>query len=72
MHHFRGLVVFALGLALTTTALGRQAPGTARIVKLIVLIAANALATILRFVAFRSWIFRPRRSSAPVAQEINL
>jgi hypothetical protein len=43
-----------------------------RIVKLIVLIAANALATILRFVAFRSWIFRPRRSSAPVAQEINL
>jgi hypothetical protein len=39
---------------------------------LIVLLAVNALATILRFVTFRSWIFRPRRPGAPDAQEINL
>jgi hypothetical protein len=30
-----------------------------------VLVAANLLATVLRFVAFRSWIFRGRRT-API------
>jgi putative flippase GtrA len=74
MHHFQGLVVFALGLALTSAALavlGRWAPDAGRTVELIVLIAANAMATILRFVAFRSWIFRPHRPrSTAAAQEM--
>jgi putative flippase GtrA len=66
--------VFALGLALTTATLAAlgHGPWHGRTVELIVFIAANVLATILRFVAFRSWIFRTRRSGAPVAQEINL
>ena len=70
LHQFQGLVVFGLGLALTTAALaalGARVPGASRAVELLVLLAANAAATVLRFVAFRSWIFRPRpaRLSTP-------
>lgn len=71
-HHFQGLVVFGLGLALTTAALAAMkqwAPDAGRAMELIVLVAANAVATILRFIAFRSWIFRPRRSVAATPQE---
>jgi hypothetical protein len=32
-------------------------PSASRPVELLVLVGANALATLLRFVAFRSWIF---------------
>ncbi|HXV93412.1 MAG TPA: glycosyltransferase [Pseudonocardia sp.] len=63
VHQVQGLVVFGLGLALTTgalAALGAWAPGASRAVELVVLVAANATATVLRFVAFRSWIFRSR------------
>jgi hypothetical protein len=31
-------------------------------VELLVLVVANALATVLRFIAFRSWIFRGHRA----------
>lgn len=50
-------------LALVTgalAALAAWAPGAGRLVEMAVLVAANALATVLRFVAFRSWIFRGR------------
>jgi putative flippase GtrA len=60
-HHVQGLIVFGLGLALTTGALAALhtwVPDAGRAVELVVLIAANALATVLRFVAYRSWIFR--------------
>jgi putative flippase GtrA len=60
-HHVQGLIVFGLGLALTTGALAALtawAPGASQAVELLVLVVANALATVLRFVAFRSWIFR--------------
>jgi putative flippase GtrA len=66
-HHAQGLLVFALGLALTSgalAALGAWWPGAGRTVELAVLVTANALATVLRFVAFRSWVFRPRRNAA--------
>ena len=61
-HHGEGLAVFALGLALTSVALGSlQALATepARWVELMVLILANAGSTLLRFVLLRSWVFRP-------------
>ena len=38
---------------------------------MLVLVAANALATVLRFVAFRSWIFRAHRPALPTTQEIS-
>jgi putative flippase GtrA len=66
-HQFQGLLVFAMGLALTSGALavlGAWLPGASQAVELLVLVAANALATVLRFVAFRSWIFRGRRATA--------
>ena len=66
--HLQGLLVFALGLAFTTgalAALGAWAPNASQAVEMLVLVGANALATVLRFVAFRSWIFRPRRPALP-------
>jgi glycosyltransferase involved in cell wall biosynthesis/putative flippase GtrA len=57
----QGLIVFFLGLALTTAALALLPATASRPVELLVLVGANALATVLRFVAFRSWIFAGRR-----------
>jgi putative flippase GtrA len=58
----QGLVVFALGLALTSGALwGLHAVTTpSRAAEVALLLVANALATLLRFVLFRGWVFRPR------------
>jgi putative flippase GtrA len=73
-HQLQGLIVFALGLALTSGALAALhtwAPGAGQAVELLVLIAANALSTLLRFVAYRSWIFRTHttRPAEPARQE---
>ncbi|MDT7616941.1 MAG: hypothetical protein QOG20_3223 [Pseudonocardiales bacterium] len=71
-HQFQGLMVFGLGLALTSgalAALGVWWPHASQLVEMVVLVAANALSTVLRFVAFRAWIFRARRS--PSQQEIS-
>jgi putative flippase GtrA len=60
-HQLQGLVVFALGLALTSGALWLLTSVTthpARAVELIALVGANLLATVLRFVLFRAWVFR--------------
>ncbi len=62
-HQFEGLIVFGLGLALTSGALavlhGATAPD--RVLELVVLVAANLAATVLRFLLFRGWVFNPRR-----------
>lgn len=71
-HQFQGLVVFGLGLAFTSAALyglAAWAPQASQLTEMAVLVAANALATVLRFVAFRSWIFRPS-TPTPTRQEI--
>jgi putative flippase GtrA len=63
--HLEGLVVFGLGLAMTTAALGlleRGAGDPGRAAELAALVAANAAATLLRFVLLRSWVFHPRRT----------
>jgi putative flippase GtrA len=68
--HLEGLVVFGLGLAFTTGALGlleRAAGDPGRAAELAALVAANAAATLLRFVLLRSWVFHPRR--IPQAKE---
>ena len=54
--------MFFLGLALTTGALALLPATATRLVEVLVLIGANGLATVLRFVAFRSWIFSSRRT----------
>jgi putative flippase GtrA len=62
-HQFEGLIVFALGLGLTSGSLavlnGLTAPG--RGLELVVLVAANLAATVLRFLLLRGWVFHPRR-----------
>ncbi len=61
-HHGQGLVVFALAWALTAGSLGvlhTAAPDAGRGVELGVLVAANLVATLLRFVLLRVWVFRP-------------
>ena len=62
-HQVQGLVVFVIGLALTSASLAVLAaavPDASRWVELTVLVAANVGATLVRFLLFRSWVF-PRR-----------
>jgi putative flippase GtrA len=63
--HLEGLAVFGLGLAVTSGALAlleRSDARPGRAAELAVLVAANAAATLLRFVLLRSWVFHPRRT----------
>jgi len=69
-HQLQGLLVFGLGLGLTTGALallGYVVPDASRAVELAVIVLANAAATVLRFVLFRAWVFRPRTAVASSA-----
>ncbi|GAB0103621.1 bifunctional glycosyltransferase family 2/GtrA family protein [Nocardia sp. JMUB6875] len=59
-HHFQGLVIFGVGLALTSGslfALHHWAPDASVHLELLVLVVANLVATLLRFVGLR-WVFR--------------
>ncbi len=68
-HQVQGLLVFAVGLALTSGSLAALHAVSAvpdRRLELAVLILANLLATLTRFVALRSWVFRrPTPGLAP-------
>ncbi|MBE1608048.1 bifunctional glycosyltransferase family 2/GtrA family protein [Actinopolymorpha pittospori] len=60
-HQAQGLLVFALGLVLTSGSLGvlhTLAPAPERGLELIVLVMANLAATVLRFLLLRLWVFR--------------
>jgi len=63
-----GLLAFGVALSVTSVAVAGLHAVTAtpsRAIELFVLIAANGLATILRFVILRTWIVRGRRPSHP-------
>ncbi|MEU9299152.1 bifunctional glycosyltransferase family 2/GtrA family protein [Streptomyces sp. NPDC048269] len=71
-HQAQGLVVFAIGLALTSgslAALDAAAAAPAHSTELAVLITANLAATVLRFLLFRAWVF-PERRDTPVKDDI--
>jgi putative flippase GtrA len=54
-----GLTALGLALAITTGAvelLERVAPNPARVVEIVVLVAANSVATVTRFLLLRSWM----------------
>src|SRR6202034_2942177 len=58
-HQVRGLIAFAIGLALTSSALAAlhtSAPQASRTAELTVLVAANLTATLVRFGLYRSWV----------------
>ena len=60
-HQLQGLAVFLVGLLLSTAALAMVhsvAPNAGRLVEVGSLVIANLAATLVRFLLFRSWIFR--------------
>ncbi|MEW1655879.1 bifunctional glycosyltransferase family 2/GtrA family protein [Streptomyces sp. NPDC093707] len=66
-HQAQGLVVFAIGLALTSgslAALNAATGSPTHTSELTVLVAANLAATVLRFLLFRAWVFPERREAA--------
>ncbi|MFJ5546988.1 glycosyltransferase [Streptomyces sp. NPDC093225] len=65
-HQAQGLVVFGIGLALTSGSLAALNAATATPshgTELAVLITANLAATVLRFLLFRAWVFPERRTT---------
>jgi putative flippase GtrA len=67
-HQAQGLVVFGIGLALTSgslAALNAASSDPAHSTELAVLIAANLAATVLRFLLFRAWVFPDRGDDQP-------
>jgi putative flippase GtrA len=67
-----GLAAFGLALAITTGAVGlleRLAPNPGRALEIVVLVAANGLATVARFVLMRTWI-SGRRSHPTTYDEL--
>jgi putative flippase GtrA len=66
-HQVKGLIAFGIGLALTSGALAALHSGSAypgRITEVSVLIAANLVATVLRFALYRHWVFGgPKRAA---------
>jgi putative flippase GtrA len=65
-HQLQGLLVFAVGLGLTSGSLAALSAATdhhTRSLELVVLVLANLLATAVRFLLLRIWVFRPRRKT---------
>jgi putative flippase GtrA len=59
-HQLQGIVVFGVGLALTSGALAALhafAPRAGRGLEVGVLVTVGVVATVMRFALFRSWIF---------------
>jgi putative flippase GtrA len=60
-HQLRGLIAFGIGLLLTSGALAALHAGAAqpgRAIEVAVLVAANLVATVVRFGLYRAWVFR--------------
>ena len=60
-HQLQGFGVFLLGLAITSGSLAvlhATAPAAGRLLELSVLVGANLVATVLRFLLMRGWIFK--------------
>ena len=71
-HHVQGLLIFALGLGLTSgslAVLSAVAAHPPRGVELAVLTGANLAATLVRFLLLRSWVFQPPQTTATVRPE---
>jgi putative flippase GtrA len=65
----QGLVVLGLGLALTSGTLAvlhAVTAAPARSTEVVALVVANALATLLRFVLLRGWVFRRASPPTPI------
>jgi putative flippase GtrA len=64
-HQVQGFGIFLLGLAITSGSLALlhlSTPDPSSAVEIAVLVGANLLATVVRFVLLRGWVFRRRAS----------
>jgi putative flippase GtrA len=71
-HQVKGLIAVGIGLALTSGALA-VLNHPSRGVEVSVLVAANLVATVIRFVLYRTWVFgksRPNKSGADKGEPI--
>jgi putative flippase GtrA len=67
-HQFQGLIVFGIAWLITSGSLVLlhiDVPSASAHLQLIVLTVANLVATLVRFVLFRLWVFRSHRAAAP-------
>ncbi|WP_425565896.1 glycosyltransferase [Pseudonocardia ailaonensis] len=72
-HQFQGLIVFGLGLGLTTGALallGVLVPGAHPSLEVVTIVVANLVATVLRFLLFRAWVFRGRAAAVTPVPDV--
>jgi putative flippase GtrA len=63
-HQFQGLIVFGIAWVITSGSLlelHALNPAASPTIELIILTFANLLATVLRFILFRVWVFRDQR-----------
>ncbi|MFI6595622.1 glycosyltransferase [Nonomuraea sp. NPDC050536] len=63
-HQVEGLIAFLVGLVLTTGGLALLPDGVPHRVQLVAVVVANALATLVRFLLLRVWVFNPERRRA--------
>ncbi|HJY65749.1 MAG TPA: GtrA family protein, partial [Streptosporangiaceae bacterium] len=61
-HQVKGLIAFGIGLVLTSGALAALPAHTSRGLEVSVLVAANLVATVIRFVLYRTWVFGKSRA----------
>jgi putative flippase GtrA len=70
-HQVEGGIAFVIGLVLSTATLAvtrAVAPDASHLVELGALVGANALATVVRFLLMRVWVFNPRRQARQAQQ----
>ena len=66
-HQFQGFGIFLLGLAITSGSLALlhlSNPEPSNLVEITVLVGANLVATAVRFLLLRGWVFRDRSAAA--------
>ncbi|HUR00929.1 MAG TPA: bifunctional glycosyltransferase family 2/GtrA family protein [Nonomuraea sp.] len=63
-HQFEGLIAFLVGLVLTTGGLALLPDTVSHGVELVAVVVANALATLVRFLLLRVWVFNPSRRTS--------
>lgn len=64
-HHIQAGMAFGAALLITTAALAifdLVAPGATRLQELVVVVGANAVATVIRYVLLNGWVFREVRT----------
>ncbi|MBT2230515.1 bifunctional glycosyltransferase family 2/GtrA family protein [Nonomuraea sp. NEAU-A123] len=61
---FEGLIAFLVGLVLTTGSLALLPATVSHGVELVAVVVANALATLVRFLLLRVWVFNPSRRTS--------